>query len=165
MTRKFNKKNKDLFHSFLSIIDAFNRYDVHYVIVGGVAVIAHGMPRLTQDLDILIEMKPENIEKLKEALKSCFDDESIGEINFQDLGDYSVIRYGTPDGFHLDIMASIGEKADYDSVQAETKEVEGIQITLATAQALYNLKKNTIRPEDKRDAFFLENLLKNLRDK
>ena len=165
MTRKFKKNNKDLFHSFLSIIDAFNTHGVHYVIVGGVAVIAHGMPRLTQDLDILIEMKPENIEKLKEALKSCFDDESIDEINFQDLCVYSVIRYGTPDGFHVDIMASIGEKADYDSVRAETKEIEGIKINLATAQALYDLKKDTIRPEDKRDVFFLENLLNNLRNK
>jgi len=150
-----------LFESFLSIIKAFNTYNVRYVVIGGVAVIIHGMPRLTQDLDILIEMTPENIEKLKKALKSCFNDDSINEITLRDLESYSVIRYGTPEGFHLDIMASIGEKADYNSVEIGTKEVEGIKIRVATAQSLYELKKDAIRPEDKRDALFLESLLKN----
>ncbi len=43
------------------------------------------------------------------------------EITYDELMQYSVIRYGTPDGFYLDIMTRIGEAADYYSIKREKK--------------------------------------------
>ncbi len=152
---------QDLFDKFLRIIDTINRYDVEYIVIGGVAMISHGMPRLTQDLDILIKLTPENIGRLKDALHSIYDDSAIDEITYDEMNRYSVIRYGTADGFYLDIMARIGDVADYSSIEKEIKEVEGVKIYLSTVTSLLKLKENTIRPEDKRDAIFLKKLLEN----
>ena len=154
-----NAEKPDLFQQFLGIINALNQYKVEYIVIGGVAVIIHGLPRLTQDLDILIKMVPENIGRLREALHSIFSDKDIDEITYDEMKKYSVIRYGSAEGFYLDLMANIGESSDYNSVQAEYKEIEGVKARIATAESLFNLKKASIRPEDQRDALFLKNLL------
>jgi hypothetical protein len=49
-------------------------------------------------------------------------------------------------------MTRLGEVASFDMVVAETKEVEGIRVRVATPQALYDLKKGTVRPLDRHDA-------------
>ncbi len=40
---------------------------VDFVICGGVAVILHGVPRVTKDLDLFVRLEPENIERLAGA--------------------------------------------------------------------------------------------------
>jgi hypothetical protein len=128
-------------------------------VIGGVAMISHGLPRLTRDLNLILKMTEENIEKLREALMSIYVDSSIEEITLTELNKYSVIRYGTPDNFYLDLMARIGEAADFGSLNKETREIEGVSMVLATAESMLDLKKNTMRPEDKRDADFLIRLI------
>jgi hypothetical protein len=38
-----------------SVFASLRSHDVRYVVIGGIAAIAHGVPRATFDLDILIE--------------------------------------------------------------------------------------------------------------
>ena len=40
----------------------------------------------------------------------------------------------------------------FDTVEAETKDIEGIRVNVATPAALYRLKKGTIRAKDYQDA-------------
>lgn len=44
---------------FEPIFEALNATGVRYVVVGGVAVNLHGHQRLTKDLDLVIELVPE----------------------------------------------------------------------------------------------------------
>jgi len=55
---------------YLPIVKSFNRFNVSYVAVGGIAVILHGHTRLTTDLDFVIELSPENIRNALQALSS-----------------------------------------------------------------------------------------------
>ena len=41
------------------------------MVIGGIAAILHGVPRMTFDLDILIDPAPENAAKLLRALLEC----------------------------------------------------------------------------------------------
>jgi hypothetical protein len=50
------------------VFSSFQKHDVKYVIIGGIASVLHGVPRATFDLDILIEATPTNAEKLLVAL-------------------------------------------------------------------------------------------------
>ena len=45
-----------------------NEYHIKYLVAGGLAVNLHGVPRLTQDLDLLIDLGEENILKIVRAL-------------------------------------------------------------------------------------------------
>lgn len=53
---------------FLPILEALNRRGVEYVVVGGLAVVLHGHPRLTNDVDIVLSLKHENVTAAIEAL-------------------------------------------------------------------------------------------------
>jgi hypothetical protein len=50
------------------VFASFQKHNVKYVIIGGIAAILHGVPRATFDLDILIEATPENSQRLLDAL-------------------------------------------------------------------------------------------------
>lgn len=52
------------------IFREFNRRRIKYLLIGGLAVNLHGIPRLTQDLDLLVGMKPSNLLKLVRSLLS-----------------------------------------------------------------------------------------------
>jgi hypothetical protein len=151
---------KDIFKGFFKVLDKFSKTEVEYILIGGFAVILHGLPRLTQDIDILIKNDEKNIDKLRNALYSIFKDDSIGEITIEELSKYSVIRYGTPNGFYIDILVMVGKGKNYEMVDFETIKINNVSVNVATIESLYDLKRDTIRPEDKKDAIFLKELLK-----
>lgn len=47
--------------SFEAIAAALNREGVRYLVAGGLAVNAHGYVRLTHDVDLVVQLDPENI--------------------------------------------------------------------------------------------------------
>jgi nucleotidyltransferase AbiEii toxin of type IV toxin-antitoxin system len=150
---------KNRFSQYIQVLKAFEREKVDYILVGGVAVILYGMQRLTRDVDIFIKMVPQNIKRLRKALHSLFEDPAIEEITINELREYPVIRYVTPDGFYIDILSRLGEAAYYGDLEYKVIELHDTRIRIATAKTLYRLKKDTVRPEDKMDAMFLENII------
>lgn len=51
------------------ILPLLNETKVEYVVIGGVALVAHGATRATFDIDLCYKRSKENIEKLCQALK------------------------------------------------------------------------------------------------
>jgi len=145
---------------FLKILEAFEKFRVEYVLVGGFAVALQGVTRSTQVLDVFVKNDTKNIETLQKALHSVFDDESVFEITLDELSQYPVIRYGTPDDYYIDIMSRIGEAFRYEALEFEVIESQGTRIRVATKETLIKLKSNTLRPVDKADALLLKERLK-----
>jgi hypothetical protein len=56
---------------FERVFRLLNEHDIRYVIVGGIAVILHGSPRLTADLDIIIDLEPMSARRAIEALQTA----------------------------------------------------------------------------------------------
>ena len=50
------------------VFASFQKHEVKYVVIGGIAAVLHGVPRATFDLDILIEATPDNAQRLLDAL-------------------------------------------------------------------------------------------------
>ncbi len=57
-----------MLNRLLDVFKSFQRHEVKYVVIGGVASVLHGVPRATFDLDILIEASTQNAERLLAAL-------------------------------------------------------------------------------------------------
>ncbi len=53
---------------FEDMLELLNRYDVKYLIIGGLAFIYHAKPRYTKDMDIWVSPAPANIENANRAL-------------------------------------------------------------------------------------------------
>ncbi len=52
-----------------TLFACLEKNEVKYVIIGGVAAILHGVPRMTGDIDIFIEADLENAERMLATLK------------------------------------------------------------------------------------------------
>ena len=69
---------------FREFIQLLNENQVKYLVIGGYAVAIHGHPRYTKDIDIWIEMSPENAEKMLNALAQFgFGSLGLSERDFQ----------------------------------------------------------------------------------
>ena len=50
----------EIHNDFKELLELFNASDIEYVIVGGYALAAHGAPRTTGDIDLLVKPSREN---------------------------------------------------------------------------------------------------------
>src|SRR3954462_8418496 len=70
-----------------------NQRGARYVVVGGFAIIAAGLPRPTGDVDLLVAADAENEAKVFSAL-STLPDNAVRELQRGELQQYNVIRVG-----------------------------------------------------------------------
>lgn len=52
------------------VIRSLQEHEVKYLIVGGAAMILHGVPRMTGDLDIMIDLAAENVAAAVKAMEA-----------------------------------------------------------------------------------------------
>ncbi len=52
---------KSLADILIEIVKEFNKNKINYVIIGGFAMVFHGMPRFTEDIDIAIDIDEKNL--------------------------------------------------------------------------------------------------------
>jgi len=71
---------------YLAIFKEFNQLKIDYLVVGGLAVNFHGIPRMTYDIDLMIHLEAQNILRLVSQLNSWGYRPKI-PVNPQDLAD------------------------------------------------------------------------------
>ena len=139
----------------LRVLRAFETEQLEYVLIGATAMGFHGLVRATEDVDLFIRATEENVARLRRAFAGAYaGDPHIDEIRAADLlGDYPALRYYPPSGdLYFDVMTRLGEVASFETVEAETKTIDGIRVRVATPRALYRLKRKTVRAVDRQDA-------------
>ncbi len=53
---------------YVPVFEALNGLQVRYVVVGGLATVLHGYARLTADIDLIVDLEPDEIRKGIDAL-------------------------------------------------------------------------------------------------
>lgn len=137
----------------IKVCRALNEHGIKYLLVGGFAVILHGIARGTKDIDFIVDTSIENIRKIKSAL-SFLPDKAIEELADTDVAEYGVVRVA--DEFVIDLMSKACG-IDYEKAKDEIDiyEIDGLEIPVASRSLLIKLK-NTVRPIDKADVEFLK---------
>ena len=138
---------------FKEFIQCLNSNDVQYLLVGGWAVGIYGHPRATKDIDFLISINQQNLDKLQNALLAFgappFDIESFKKKGF-------VIRIGSSP-IQIDIINDAdGINIDDCYQRRETINVDGIDINLISIKDLIKNKRASGRSMDIADAEKLE---------
>ena len=59
----------DFFQELKELTKALDARAVDYALCGGVALAIHGVPRATQDIDLLV--RPEDLARLRETARAC----------------------------------------------------------------------------------------------
>ena len=130
-----------------------NRRGARYIVVGGFAVIAAGLPRMTTDVDLMVAADLENEAKVFSAL-STLPDNAVRELQPGELQQYNVIRVA--DEILVDLMRTAGG-IDYAEASKDVvvREVEGVPIPFASPRLLWRMKAVTHREKDAADLVFL----------
>ena len=130
-----------------------NRLGARYAVVGGFAIIHAGYPRLTGDVDLLIDVSPENEAKVFHALESL-PDRAVLELDAGDVDRYTVVRVA--DEIVVDLMKSAcGIEYAEASKEIEYRTVGDVRIPFASPRLLWRMKKPTNRAKDAPDLEFL----------
>lgn len=87
----------------LKVTELLERLKITYAIGGSLASSSHGLPRATNDADLLADIRPENVKDFVEALKEEFyvAEESITSA-ISRRSSFNIIDYAT--GFKIDIF-------------------------------------------------------------
>jgi predicted nucleotidyltransferase len=144
---------KQLPVDFKEFIDFLNKNEVEYLLVGGWAVGFYGNPRATKDIDFLIAINNDNLEKLQKTLNE-FGAPGIDMSHFKEIG--NVFRMGDSP-VQIDIINEangIDIKECYPRRKIIT--IEGIPISVISKEDLIKNKRASGRRQDLADAESLE---------
>lgn len=129
-----------------------NARGAEYVVIGGIAIILHGFPRATNDIDFLIATTPENEARVLDCI-SRLPDGAAKQIMPGEVADYNVVRIA--DEVLVDLMHSGCGITYADAIKdAVTKVVHGVPVIVASHSTLWKLKQ-TAREKDIQDKIFL----------
>ena len=129
----------DVVSDFQDMLEALQRHNVRYLIVGGLAFIYHAKPRFTKDMDIWVDPDEANIAHANAALTE------FGSPYLLDAGKTDqILQLGLPPN-RIDLMQSVGklvfaevwerrETAEYGTVTANWIDIESLLEIKASIQ-------------------------------
>jgi hypothetical protein len=146
-----------------SLLQALHAQDIRFVVIGGVAVGAHGYIRATADLDLVPDPDPENLKRLIAVLDSLEATlPTAGGRPFDPAGDARTVRRGgnvTADTRFggLDIVQIAEGVPGYSQLadDAVDSELLGVPVRVCSLTQLREMKQAQGRAQDRAD---LENL-------
>ncbi|MCE0521533.1 MAG: hypothetical protein LV480_01310 [Methylacidiphilales bacterium] len=158
--------------SLEAIFRALQEAEARYLVVGGIAVVAHGYVRLTKDLDLVLDLSSESLKRTLTVLQGL-GYRPINPVPILDFADPELRRDWTenrnmivfnlvsdlfPD-IAIDIFAKEPFQFDSEYARAETKEVApNIWARVVSISTLIALKKVADRDQDRIDINKLEKL-------
>lgn len=159
------------------IFGALARAQVRYLVVGGVAVVLHGYPRFTADLDLVVELDPANALAAVRALAGldfrprapvsadAFADPDARRIWIEEKG-LTMFSMWSPQYPATEVDLFVEEPLPFVDAYRRAVRVDlgRAQITVAAIEDLLRLKRAASRPRDLEDIDELEAILREDRD-
>jgi hypothetical protein len=142
-----------------ALLDGLNENHVRFVVIGGVAVGAHGYVRATQDLDIVPDHSEENVSRLARALSGLQATLPLAENRpFQPAGDVVPLkrrRNMTLDTSHgpLDVVQQATGVPSFSELDAHAVESDllGVPVRICSLSHLRRMKEARGSAQDRAD--------------
>ena len=157
--------------TFQSVMDSLEQHQVRFILVGGMAVVAHGYGRMTYDIDLVIDLTPDNIRRTFEALAKLdflpripitpdeFSDPTNREKWAREKG-MIVLNFFSSREDPCTIDLFIREPFTFDEAYAKAvpSAVNGVPFRYVDLNTLIQMKRKAGRPVDLEDIRHLEPL-------
>jgi hypothetical protein len=157
---------------YLGIFKELNKKRIKYIVCGGLAVNLLGIPRMTYDVDLLVDMEDRNLEKLLNLLKKWGFSPRM-PVDMMDFADKKIrqswIKKKRMKAFNVyntkwaisEIDILIDAPLDYKkaSKRASHKKINNIKVPLVAVRDLIKMKEETGRRQDKADIRYLKELI------
>lgn len=149
--------------SFEKLLVLLAEADVRFIIVGGIAVTLQGYVRLTEDIDLLLQDDPANIQRLLGTLAD-YGEGFARELSAEDFGDEEgAIRIVEEvEQCQIDLFTRMSGRRFADVLSdADTFIVKGYSFPVASKLSLIGWKEKSVREKDRLDASALRRIIDN----
>jgi len=162
-----------ILQALIELANAFSSRGVRYLVVGGVAVNAHGHARMTRDLDIVLHLEPANLKQGLDALEAlgfrpiipepldAFADSRKRRLwNEERNMEAFSLRSDRFPMVPVDLL--VNEPFDFDGAWKASAHADlgaGVSVPIAGLETLIAMKEEVGRPQDLEDARHLRAIL------
>ena len=147
-----------------AILRSLNDAEVRYLIVGGLAVVAHGYVRATMDIDIVLGLEESNARHAMEAL-TAIGYRPLAPVDALDFANPELrrtwhteknmivfqMRHPDRDSTRLDIFVEEPFPFSDELAKAKWETVAGIRAPVLRLERLLQMKRESGRPQDLAD--------------
>lgn len=156
---------------YLAIFKTFNEKGIRYIVVGGVAINLHGIPRMTYDIDLLLDLEDENLERFLRLLKGwgfrpripveimdfAKEEKRQEWIQKKNMKAFNLVN---PEWAISEIDIVMDSPVDYEEGHRRVHNImlHNVSIPVVSIEDLIRMKKNTGRQQDKADIRYLRKL-------
>lgn len=159
-----------------AVFRALNAAGVRYLVAGGVAVNAHGYQRLTHDLDLVIQLDPENVRTAMRALAGL-GYRPVLPMSAEDFADRAQRRrwieeknlqvFSLTSDLHRDLTVDVFAEEPFDfvaeySAAMVARVAHDLDVPFVRLPALIAMKEATGRARDRDDAEHLRQIQEEL---
>lgn len=156
---------------YLDLFSCLNKFHVRYAVVGGLAMNLHGVPRMTMDIDLVLLMDDENLERFIGVAEELKLNPGV-PVNLNDLRDpvmrarwskeknmvafpLRTPRAGDPT---VDILIQVPIDVREIVERSDAREIGGINVAIASVDDLVRMKEASGRAQDLADIEHLRRL-------
>ena len=164
--------------SFDALVKALDDAHVRYLVAGGLAVNAHGLLRFTKDVDLVIQLAPDNIERAFTALgvlgfrpivpvtASQLADRATREVWIREKG-MRVLQFWSDGHPETPVDVFVAEPFEFDEEyrRALIKPLGLLEVRFVSIPTLIRMKEAADRPQDRIDVDHLRKRLDDGNDK
>jgi hypothetical protein len=138
---------------FGRILEDLNTAEVSYVLIGGIALIRHGVVRATRDVDAVFDPKPENVQRIRTLVSHWGATRPDGSaVPMESISGDRSIHLATDRG-ELDLVSERTAGIPFSDLRAraETKKVDGVEAPICSLADLVAMKRAVGRERDLAD--------------
>lgn len=135
---------------FGRILEDLNAAAVEYVLVGGIAMIRHGVVRATRDIDAVFDPSDENVARIARLIDRWKATRPDGSpVRIEDIGADRTIHLATPHG-DLDLLSEKIAGISFARLRerADVKRVDGVPAPICALADLVAMKRAVGRERD-----------------
>lgn len=158
---------------YLTIFKRLNKKRIKYIVVGGIAVNLYGIPRMTYDTDLIVDMQDKNLKALLTLLKDWGFKPKL-PVNMMEFAKSEKRRDWiknkntkafcliNPEWAMSEIDIVINTPINYKKASKNIKHIalQNVSIPTISINDLIKMKKSSNRQQDKADIRYLKRLKK-----
>ena len=158
---------------YFQLFKKLSQQQVRYLICGGLAVNIYGIPRMTADIDLLLDFTDENIDKFETAIKILMYQSTIPisiktlvnkEERQKAINDKNLIAYSyfnsRSNYMNLDVLMDVPIAFEELWNMKEERIIDGVSVNLVSVEHLILMKQYANRKQDIDDVILLSKLVK-----
>jgi hypothetical protein len=143
---------------FGRILEDLNGAGVGYVLIGGIALIRHGVVRATRDIDAVFDPDPDNVDRIRSLVDQWGATRPDGSpVPEGGIAGDRTIHLSTPHG-ELDLLSDAAAGLAFSDLltRSETRRVDGVDAPICSLADLVAMKRSAGRDRDLVDLADLE---------